>query len=121
MSSTHRLSATGEPGPADPRRPQTRARRAGPGWVLHDSKSQVPLADAANRILVPASTDDGMVAMFLVDPQAEGVSLVPQVTVERRPACALYLAGVAVGHAPDEDRRGQDEGTVLHRRHHRWP
>jgi alkylation response protein AidB-like acyl-CoA dehydrogenase len=98
-----------EPGPADPRRPQTRARRAGPGWVLHGSKSQVPLADAADRIVVPASTDDGMVAMFLVDPRAEGVSLVPQVTVERRPACALDLAGVAVG----EDDRIGGGGDVL--------
>jgi alkylation response protein AidB-like acyl-CoA dehydrogenase len=77
--------------------------------VLHGSKSQVPLADAADRIVVPASTDDGMVAMFLVDPRAEGVSLVPQVTVERRPACALDLAGVAVG----EDDRIGGGGDVL--------
>jgi alkylation response protein AidB-like acyl-CoA dehydrogenase len=99
-----------EPGPADPRCPRTRARGAGRGWVLHGSKSQVPLADAADRILVPARTDDGTVAMFLVDPRAEGVSLVPQVTVERRPACALELAEVAAG--PD-DRIGRDGGAAL--------
>jgi 3-oxocholest-4-en-26-oyl-CoA dehydrogenase beta subunit len=64
-----------EPGPVDPRAPETRASREGDGWRLHGTKTQVPLAREADRILVSATTDDGHTGLFLVSPEQDGVEL----------------------------------------------
>jgi len=63
-------------GSADPAKPATRARAEAGGWRLHGAKRDVPCARRAARVLVPASCDGG-VAVFLVDPTARGVELVP--------------------------------------------
>jgi len=55
-------------------RPATRARRQGDGWSIDGDKLFVPLAAQSQRILLPATTDDG-VCVFLVDPHAAGVEL----------------------------------------------
>lgn len=78
-------------------RPAARARPDGAGgFTLDGEKRLVPLADRAARVLVPATTPEG-VAIFLVDPRAEGVALAGRrhSTHERR--FDLALSGVRVG------------------------
>jgi alkylation response protein AidB-like acyl-CoA dehydrogenase len=99
-------TALTEPGPVDPLRPRTRGVSAGTGWTLTGSKSQVPLADTALRILVPAQLPNGATGVFLVDPRAAGVTLAAQHTADRRPVSQLELSEVAVGMT---DRIGGDD------------
>lgn len=84
-----------EPSPADPGRPRTTATRDGDGWRLHGTKTQVPLAAQADRILVSASGEDGPLCL-LVAPDAPGVTLEPQETVGHQPHARLTLDDVAV-------------------------
>ena len=75
--------------------PATRARRDGEGFVLDGRKRLVPAAHLAARVIVPAATDEGL-GLFLVDPQAPGVSLVRQRVSSFEPLAELTLAGVRV-------------------------
>ena len=81
---------------AEPDAPSTTATPAGNGWTLQGGKTCVPLAAVAARILVSASTPSG-VGVFLVDPQASGVRLEPQVATNGQPQAHLVLDGVEVG------------------------
>jgi alkylation response protein AidB-like acyl-CoA dehydrogenase len=85
-----------EPDSDDPLAPSTRARREGPGWRLEGRKTAVPAGLMASRILVPARCDDGRIALFWVDPGAEGVELTAQQTTDRQPHARLVLEGAAV-------------------------
>lgn len=82
----------------EPARPVTRAEPAGDGWLLTGAKITVPFATLADRILVPASTADG-VAVFLVDPTADGVTITRQQVVDRSAEAHVELAGVRVDAA----------------------
>ncbi len=85
----------------------------GSGWVLEGTELAVPQAHLADRILVPARTEDGGVLLALVDPQASGVTLERAVTTNREIHPHLHLAGVAV--APGDILVGPDLGhSVLH-------
>ena len=85
-------------GSTDPREPLTTARRSGDGWVLSGLKTLVPIAELADRILVPARTDEpgAEVLIVLVDPAAPGVELRHQDVMGRTPHSEVVLAGVAV-------------------------
>ena len=83
---------------SDPSSPATTAKRDGEAWVLEGEKRLVPAVHLARRVLVPATTDDG-VGIFLVDPQAEGVSLVRQQTSRGEPLFSMRLAGARVGES----------------------
>lgn len=83
-------AALGDVGGDAPERPATRADRRGPAWVLSGEKRGVPHAHRTQRILVPARTEAG-VALFLLDPQAPGVSLGRSVTSTGEPLCDLTL------------------------------
>jgi alkylation response protein AidB-like acyl-CoA dehydrogenase len=78
---------------SDPAAPATRARAERDGFVLDGEKRLVPAAALARRVLVPASTGDG-VGIFLVDPRAAGVHLVPRRISTGEPLFTLTLAGV---------------------------
>jgi alkylation response protein AidB-like acyl-CoA dehydrogenase len=96
--------------------PAVRATAAGSGswdgWVLEGTELAVPQAHLADRIVVPARTEDGGVLLVLVDPQAPGVTLERAVTTNREIHPHLHLAGVAV--APGDVLVGPDLGrTVL--------
>ena len=67
-------AALQDAGSADPGAPAARARAEAGGWRLDGAKREVPGARRAARLLVPASTPEG-VAVFLVDPAARGVEL----------------------------------------------
>jgi alkylation response protein AidB-like acyl-CoA dehydrogenase len=71
------------------------ARRDGGGFALEGSRRQVPAVHVAQRVLVPARTEEGD-AVFLVDPGAEGVSRVRSRTSRQEPHFELTFAGVRV-------------------------
>ncbi len=85
-----------EAGNEEPARPTTTAARDGDRWRLDGVKICVPAAHVADRILVPASSDDGGVALFLLDPTTEGVRLTPQQTTNRERHSQLELSGASV-------------------------
>lgn len=89
---------------ADPATPATLARRDGHGWILDGEKVQVPAVHLAQRILVPASTDDG-VGLFLVDPQADGIRLTRSRTSTGEP---LFTVGLSRARVADGDVLGED-------------
>jgi alkylation response protein AidB-like acyl-CoA dehydrogenase len=72
--------------------PATRALRSGAGFRLSGRKLCVPGGELADAILVPASLEDGSVAVFLVETKAKGVSQTPLVTTSRQPESTLELA-----------------------------
>jgi len=84
---------------ADPLKPTTTAQRDGDGWVLDGMKDCVPSGPLADRVLVPASTDDGGVIVAIVDPSAKGVTLERQETTSHHPEARLTLKGVKVADA----------------------
>ncbi|MFA5886035.1 MAG: acyl-CoA dehydrogenase family protein, partial [Acidimicrobiia bacterium] len=85
-------AALAEAGVNDPLAPQARATPDGDGWKITGFKPSVPAAHVATRVLVPASTADG-VAVFLVDPAGAGVTLERAVTTNREIVGHLTLDG----------------------------
>jgi alkylation response protein AidB-like acyl-CoA dehydrogenase len=84
---------------ADPLRPVTTAQQSGDGWILDGVKEEVPAGLAAEAVLVPASTPDGGIGIFIVDPKASGVTLERQDTTSGIPEARMTLSGVTVGEA----------------------
>ena len=92
--------------------PSTTAERDSDGWRLTGEKRFVPYAVGAIRVLVPATTSEGL-GIFLVDPTAEGVALDPITTTSGEPQSVMALAAVAVGNdgvlaGPGTDHDGRD-------------
>jgi alkylation response protein AidB-like acyl-CoA dehydrogenase len=81
---------------SDSRTPATTAAADGTGWRLNGVKTAVPMAHLAAAVLVPARTARGDVAIFLVDPQARGVTLARQETTNWETQCHMELADVRV-------------------------
>ena len=86
-------AAVAEPADPLPERPRTTVAA---DWTVTGVKSGVPDADRAHRMLVPARTAAGGVAVMVIDPASPGVSLEP----------APGSAGVALGGAPESVRAG---------------
>ena len=80
-----------------PRVPSTQATDTGDGWRLDGEKSLVVGADRARAILVPARTGDSSSGVFLVAPDAAGVTLERETAVTGEPQWTIRLAGVVVG------------------------
>jgi alkylation response protein AidB-like acyl-CoA dehydrogenase len=97
-------AALSEPGVNDALHPQVAATRDGDTWRLDGAKPSVPGAHVAERVLVPAETDDGEPGVFLVDPSGAGVERTPAATTDRSKVAHLAFAG-----APGE-RLGGDDG-----------
>lgn len=83
-----------ELGAAAPEDVSTRAERSGDGFALTGEKTLVPAGSLAERIVVPARTDEG-IGLFLVDPKASGVTLEEQTTSDRQPHAHVTLDGAA--------------------------
>jgi len=62
----------------DSRSPAAAATPDGKSWRLNGVKIAVPMAHLAAAVLVPAQTPGGEIGVFLVDPQAAGVTLARQ-------------------------------------------
>ena len=89
-------------------------------WLLSGTKACVPAALVADAILVPATckTADGAVsgiAVFIVDRDADGVTLTRQTTTTGRPEAVVELDGVRVGadRLLGEDADGADGAAVI--------
>ncbi len=76
--------------------PPVRAAASGDGWVFVGTELAVPQAHLADRIMVPARTEDGGVLLALVDPQASGVTLERAATTNREIHPHVHLADAAV-------------------------
>jgi 3-oxocholest-4-en-26-oyl-CoA dehydrogenase beta subunit len=88
--------ALGEPDTVDLRVPSTRADRGERGWVLQGTKTVVPAAHLAAAMIVPARTVDGGVRLFIVEPDAEGVSIARQDTFNHEPTFHVELSDVPI-------------------------
>ena len=89
-------AALQEPGHADPLAPTTVAERDGSWWRLDGEKLGVPYAALADAILVPVSTGDGSAAVFVVTPDAEGLSIESATATNGEPQGHVTLTGVRV-------------------------
>jgi alkylation response protein AidB-like acyl-CoA dehydrogenase len=88
----------------DPFDVTTQAKRDGAAWTLTGEKTYVPDAGVADGIVVTARTqgtrrDREGVAMFVIDPKAKGVTLVPVPTSDWRKRFHLKLDKVRVEDA----------------------
>ena len=81
---------------SDPRRPATLAEVQGDGVRLTGVKTNVPSAEQATHILVPAHFEDGSIGLFFVEPGGEGVTLTAQRTSDAQPHAQLELKGAHV-------------------------
>ncbi|GBG37525.1 acyl-CoA dehydrogenase family protein [Mycobacterium montefiorense] len=88
-----------EPGRSNPMSPVTKARRDGQNWRLEGIKELVPAAQLADTVVVPASTDDGQVSLFLLPCGASGVEVRPVATTNREPHADVFLDGATVSAA----------------------
>jgi alkylation response protein AidB-like acyl-CoA dehydrogenase len=81
-----------------PKGVQLRARRDGEAWVLSGRKHFVLFASSASRLLVLARTGEGLtdVGLFLVDPNAAGVTLKQQRSLASDTQYDVELADVRV-------------------------
>lgn len=94
----------------DPLAPTTRAESDGDGVRLSGTKTSVPYAEQAAKILVPAREGDG-IGLFYVAPDAEGLTVERQDVTDGHPHARLSLDGVRVGEA---DRLGAaDAGAEI--------
>jgi alkylation response protein AidB-like acyl-CoA dehydrogenase len=89
-------SALCEPGHADPLSPTTIARRDGSGWRLEGEKLAVPYAPLADAVLVPATTDQGTVGVFIVTPDTENARVEAATATHGEPQGRLLLSGARV-------------------------
>ena len=93
-----------------PRHPAVLAERVGARWLLAGTKTAVPAGPRAGAILIPAATAQG-VAVFLVSPADDGVSVLPQQVVDGDRAGRIELAGVAL--ADDRVLRDAQAGAQI--------
>jgi alkylation response protein AidB-like acyl-CoA dehydrogenase len=77
--------------------PRTVARRSGDGFVLDGVKIAVPYAQQAVQILVPATVPGEGTGVFLVPPDASGVSHHVHPTASGEPASRIGLDAVRIG------------------------
>ncbi len=96
---------------SDPLVPATRAEIQGDGYRLTGIKTNVPCAEQATRVLVPASFEDGSIGLFFVDPSNDRVTLTAQKTSDGQPHAQLELAGARV--AKDARLDSQSDGAEV--------
>jgi alkylation response protein AidB-like acyl-CoA dehydrogenase len=84
-----------EPGDLDvPAPPATLASADGEGWAITGEKSFVVGAARAAAVLVPARTESGSTGIFLVPPDASGVTLEQEHAVSGEPQYTVRLQDV---------------------------
>ena len=98
---------------SDPRIPATRAETGANGYRLSGIKTNVPYAEQASQILIPARFADGSIGLFLVEPNGDGVTLAAQTTPDGQPHSRIELTGASVAADARLDPHG-DGGRALH-------
>jgi alkylation response protein AidB-like acyl-CoA dehydrogenase len=89
-------AALHEPSSPLTRQPRTTAERDGTGWVVSGTKTGVPYAATAHRILVPVTLPGAGTGVLLVDPDAPGVAVAAAPTSSGAPEHTLVLDRVLV-------------------------
>ena len=89
-------AAFAEVGHQDPKRPSATAVMSGEGATLTGEFTNVPFAEEATRILVGAQVENQGIAVFLLDPKAEGVRLGAQRGTSGERLSLLTLEGAKV-------------------------
>jgi acyl-CoA dehydrogenase len=97
-----------EPG-ADPWNPTLRAVRHGDGWQLDGVKTEVPVGMIADGVIVPARTEEGAVALFILDPSTAGITRAAQEATSWQIEAEMEFSGVVVG--PDALVADGEEGA----------
>lgn len=87
--------ALSEPLAELPEEASTTAKKDGTGFALDGRKGLVPVAQLAERVLVPARAGGG-IGLFLLDPRAAGVTLVRQEVTDYGPQYVVELSGARV-------------------------
>ena len=103
---TAALFEVGDPSRA--RRTRTRAVADGSGFKISGEKVCVPYAGVADRILVGATSKDGL-GLFLVSPGESGLTLDRQETTAHEPQYVMKLDDVRVDSADMLARPGRGE------------
>ena len=91
--------------------PATRAEIQGDEVCLTGIKTNVPCAEQATQILVPASLEDGSIGLFYVEPGRDGVILTAQKTSDGQPHAQLKLERARVAQDARLDLR--DDGAEV--------
>lgn len=107
---TAALSEYGAASDRDPA-PSTLAKSDGDGWRLDGVKTSVPMVHVSSEVLVPAATEGGDTAVFIVPTDAQGLEARRQRTMAYEPQFEVTLDSVSVGRdarlggdaAPDRD------------------
>jgi 3-oxocholest-4-en-26-oyl-CoA dehydrogenase beta subunit len=104
-------AAFAQVGSQDPKRPTAKAKKVGAGFVLAGEFTNVPFAEEASRVLLGAEVEGEGIAVFLLDPKAEGVRLGAQrgTSGERLSLLALEDAKVAA----DDVLAGPETGAEV--------
>ncbi|MFO0692782.1 MAG: acyl-CoA dehydrogenase family protein [Polyangiales bacterium] len=92
---------------------ETRAERTAGGHRLVGRKVQVLDAQVADGIVVSARTKEG-VSLFLVDPNAPGVKVVPQQRLDGRNVAIVELEGVEVPDGAVLGKEGDGDRILSH-------
>lgn len=86
-----------EGGSLPPAAPTVRAEGGDAGWTITGTKTLVPAGDLASTALVPATTGDGEVTVFLVPLDEVGVTREVNRSINLEPLTTLRFDSVAVG------------------------
>ncbi|MCO1655493.1 acyl-CoA dehydrogenase family protein [Pseudonocardia humida] len=100
-------AALHEPSTPLTRSPRTRAERDGPDWVVTGTKTGVPDAADAHRLLVPVDLAGTGTGVLVVDPTAPGVEVRPTPTSSGRPECTVVLRGARSAQLLGDDDTGR--------------
>jgi hypothetical protein len=98
---------------SDPRTPATRAETWADGYRLSGIKTNVPYAEEAAQILIPARFADGSIGLFFVDPNGAGVTCAAQTTPDGQPHSQIDLRDARVAAGARLHPHG-DGGSALH-------
>ncbi|WP_405599952.1 acyl-CoA dehydrogenase family protein [Streptomyces sp. NBC_01410] len=93
----------------DPAELAVAARRdadRGDGWVLDGVQSGVPWAQSADRIAIPAHTDDGHAVVALIPRDRDGLALAEQISTSGERFAEVSLDSVQIGSRELIDAEG---------------
>ncbi|MCW6534183.1 acyl-CoA dehydrogenase family protein [Sphingomonas lycopersici] len=100
-------AALEEVGNHDPARPMLRATRSGNGWTLDGVKTAVPYGAQAERILVPATSEEGVI-VFLIDPATPGIEIGAQRTTSSEPQAQITFRAAQADDVLGSAAQGAD-------------
>ncbi|WP_062267652.1 acyl-CoA dehydrogenase family protein [Endozoicomonas arenosclerae] len=104
-------TAFAEPLNDDPLTPTTTAEKVAGGWQLNGIKHCVPYGSQAEKVLISAQSDQGLIALWL-SPDSEGVELAEQQSTSGEAQSQIILNNVLVNDA-DIMATGSDAEVIM--------